>query len=463
MQDFICHCGQSRALTILCHCERQRGNLVRDCFSRPTTAGLLRNDKICYNRAMNQYFFILGLNSTLSVAEILAVLSQKSVIFSTIACSKSVLVIETENSLKPDFLDQLGGSIKFGQIIKETPEPKIDDFKEFLPKISQKINFGFSVYKLDDSILDKKLKLLSKNIYKLGLGLKNKLKEENASSRLVTSKEIQLSSVIVQKNKLLTQGIEFVLLVDEDNILLGQTLAVQKFEEYGFRDFQRPSRDILSGMLPPKVAKMMINLAQADTNKTLLDPFCGSGTILQEALLLGYKNIIGSDISDKAIENTNSNLNWLKEKFNVQNSTSNIIKSDVKKLLEKIKVESVDFIVTEPYLGPPLKGNEKKQQLEKVLQELSDLYIQAFVEFKKVLKPKSRVVIIFPIFKLKNQSLSLDILDILDKIKEIGFKTVDPIPEKSVNTSCVQVTENNSIIYSRPNQKILREIFIFEI
>ncbi len=412
---------------------------------------------------MNQYFFILGLNSTLSIAEILAVLSQKSVIFSTIACSKSVLVIETENSLKPDFLDQLGGSIKFGQIIKETSEPEIDDFKEFLPKISQKINFGFSIYSLDDSLSNKKLKLLSKNIYKLGLGLKNKLKEENASSRLVTSKEIQLSSVIVQKNKLLTQGIEFVLLVDEDNILLGQTLAVQKFEEYGFRDFQRPSRDILSGMLPPKVAKMMINLAQADTNKTLLDPFCGSGTILQEALLLGYKNIIGSDISDKAIENTNSNLNWLKEKFNVQNSTSNIIKSDVKKLLEKIKVESVDFIVTEPYLGPPLKGNEKKQQLEKVLQELSDLYIQAFVEFKKVLKPKSRVVIIFPIFKLKNQSLSLDILDILDKIKEIGFKIVDPIPKKSMNTSCVQVTENNSIIYSRPNQKILREIFIFEI
>jgi len=408
---------------------------------------------------MNQYFFILGQSPTLSIAEILSFLSQKSVDFNIIHCSKSVLVIETKNELKSDILDSLGGSIKFGQVIKEIKKPDIGDFSEHLPKTDGKVNFGFSFYKTDDAIDDKKLEILNKENYKLGLGLKKQLKEKGISSRLVVSKEVQLSSVIVKKNKLLNKGIEFTLLVDKDKTLLGKTLSVQKFEEYGLRDFERPSRDTLSGMLPPKVAKMMINLSQTNTDKTLLDPFCGSGTILQEALLLGYKDIIGSDLSEKAVGDTKNNLEWLKTKFDVQKSEITISKCDVTNLSEKTKPKSIDCIVTEPYLGPPLKGNEPKQQLEDTIKELSKTYVQTFQEFKKVLKPEGRVVIIFPVYKFKNELLQLEILK---EIKKIGFETTSPISEKLVNTGCVQLTNRDSIVYSRPNQKVLREIFIFK-
>ena len=82
---------------------------------------------------------------------------------------------------------------------------------------------------------------------------------------------------------------------------LAQTEAVQPFEQFSARDFGRPGRDDLSGMLPPKLAIIMINLAQTPLNSILLDPFCGSGTILSEAVLLGYTNLIGTDISEKAI------------------------------------------------------------------------------------------------------------------------------------------------------------------
>lgn len=403
-----------------------------------------------------KYFFILGQNPTASVAEILSKISQKS----DFKCSSSALVLDYKNSLNFSFLDQLGGTKKFGKIIKVIHKPSVFELKKLVPKFDKKIHFGFSIYKLDEKISNKRLKSLNKQIYKLGLELKNKLKEDNISSRFVTSKEIQLSSVIVQKNKLLGQGIEFVFLVDENKILLGQTLAVQKFQEYGFRDIKRPGRDILSGMLPPKLAKMMINFSQTKPSQTLLDPFCGSGTILQEAILLGYKNIIGTDISGKAIKDTNDNLEWLKEKFNLQKIQLKIFQCNVLELSENIKPNSVDYIITEPYLGPPLKGSEPKQKLESIVKELSGLYIQSFKEFKKVLKPDGRIVIIFPIFVFKNQNLHLEILN---EIKKLGFKTINPIEKELVNKSCIQLTKCNSIVYSRPKQKVLREIFIFKI
>ncbi len=54
--------------------------------------------------------------------------------------------------------------------------------------------------------------------------------------------------------------------------------------------------------------------------KKILDPFCGSGTILQEAMLLGFKNIYGSDKDKRAIANSKENINWLKKEYKLSNS-----------------------------------------------------------------------------------------------------------------------------------------------
>ena len=57
---------------------------------------------------------------------------------------------------------------------------------------------------------------------------------------------------------------------------LGQTLVVQPFKVLSKRDFGRPARDDHSGMLPPKLAQIMINLARRNddiSTKTILDPF----------------------------------------------------------------------------------------------------------------------------------------------------------------------------------------------
>jgi tRNA (guanine10-N2)-dimethyltransferase len=59
--------------------------------------------------------------------------------------------------------------------------------------------------------------------------------------------------------------------------------------------------------LDPFLARAMINLSEINGSKILLDPFCGSGSILIEAALMGFK-VIGSDINLKLIKGAILNL-----------------------------------------------------------------------------------------------------------------------------------------------------------
>ena len=413
-----------------------------------------------------KYFFILGNNPTLSIAEITSVLSSSSIEFHIVGLSSDFLILETKEKLDAFALqNRLGGTIKIGTIINEAKDFKLETAIKILEKYHRP-HFGFSFYGTSNSF--------TSQVKKWAMEIKNQLKKKNISSRWVVSKEKVLSSVIVLKNKLLTEGVEFVFLTDKDKSYFGQTMSCQQFEEYGQRDFGRPARNIEEGMLPPKLAKIMINLAQTSKEKTILDPFCGSGTILQEAVLLGYKNVIGCDISEGAVEATKANLNWFIKKLataetrndsesqrnsEVQSLQENIsvYQSDVRSLSQKISPNSIDAIITEPYLGP-VKITSCQLSITNLLKELSDLYLKAFSEFKKILKPSGRVVMIFPVFKINGQ---LYFLPILDELKKSGWQIVNPIPPELRKNPTIKITVRNSIIYSRPNQQVLREIFVF--
>jgi tRNA G10 N-methylase Trm11 len=53
------------------------------------------------------------------------------------------------------------------------------------------------------------------------------------------------------------------------------------------------------------------NNLQLQPSLTLLDPFCGSGTVLTEGINLGIKKLIGTDLSDKCISDTEQNVKWM--------------------------------------------------------------------------------------------------------------------------------------------------------
>lgn len=407
------------------------------------------------------YFFIIGNNPTLSIAEIVYVLSAKIKKQNIKFFSQDIFIVEFSKKIDTSLLQkQLGGTIKIGKIvgtskisdIHKAEQSIVEKITTLLPHNRSKIYFGFSIYSLDGS-----RKLL--NPKRLALAVKSELKKQGIASRWVVSKEGVLSSVIVQKNKLLTQGAEFVLFIEKSRAWIGKTLTCQEFEQYSFYDFSRPYRAIEKGMMPPKLAKIMINFSGVDKKSTLLDPFCGSGTILQQAILMGYTNVIGTDIDQKAVDNSKKNLQWLvkNKELRIKNEELRVIiqKCDVKKLDRKISLQSVDVIITEPYLGPlRFKISDLRFQID----ELSRFYTKAFKVLKKVLKTDGKIVIIFPVFSIKNK---LHFLPILDKLKENGWEIKAPLPNYLLKEQTVDVTQRNSIIYSRPDQKILREILIF--
>ena len=390
----------------------------------------------------HNHWFVLGRESLIAAAEIDAVLSLKKYDY-------SLLILKTEvnpdNTFEPKkLIDRLGGTIKIARElasgIKESELEKV--IIENLKTVSGKINFGISIYSFDEDAAGN-LKLAEN----FGKKIKKTLKEEGFSVRYVENKEAVLSSVTVTKNGLAGRGREFLIQRNPDNTFsVAQTEAVQPFEKFSDRDFGRPGRDDLSGMLPPKLAMILINLAQTPPDSMLLDPFCGSGTILSEALLLEYKNLIGSDISEKAVADTKINIDWIAKKFNREMPSNQVFKSEAADLSKKLHSGSINAIVTEPYLGKPLRGQETKQQLIAQAAQLKSLYLQAFQQFYNILKPGGKIVFIIPRFKFAGEWITIDCKN---EIEKIGFKAL-PFFESQLR-----------LVYSRPNQRVAREIWRF--
>lgn len=420
---------------------------------------------------MIQYFFILGRNPTLSTAEIISVLTTEQISFAVDVCSAEMLIVSSSVIIDAKkMMETLGGTIKMGQIIGDVNYQSGEN--EFYDSLSAesilgkfalrpkgKIHLGISIY---DAGGDKKyISHLYQNLKSYYMFIKEDLKKKGYSVGFVQIKDLFLSSVSVAKNSLLDKGVEIVLLVGKDSIFFGKTLTVQEFEAFSLRDFQRPAKDKKSGILPSKLAHIMLNLAQVSSTSTILDPFCGSGTIIQEAIMLNYINISGSDISNKATSDTKRNIDWLYHLPFMLNKQASIkiFQCPVEKLSTVVEQNSVDAIVTEPYLGPPLYKKPSFEMVKIIKKELTNLYIKAFMQFFQIVKPKGKIVIIFPVFILDRR---FDFLDILNSIKQCGFGKLLLIPAQLTLYPELHTTERGTIIYGDDNQFLNREILTFQ-
>ncbi len=405
-----------------------------------------------------KYFFVLGRQPEISLAEITSVLEKGRYQHQIENYSASVCIVDINQAVDVDFLiTELGGTIKIGrvertieivsqanlkkkieEVVLELAEAKLSGQEE------KKLFFGLSGYKIFEK----------KSLMALGLEIKKQLSGLKIKARLVTSRDEALSSVVVKTNKLLSgRGLEVLLAGNGQVVWLAQTLAIQPFDEYEARDYGRPGRDAYSGMLPPKLAKIMVNLAQADKNSVLLDPFCGSGTILTEAALMGYRNLLGSDISTNAVAQTRENLEWTQKKSGIRNQELGIRECDCRKLSSCYEVGSVDAIVTEPYLGPPLSGRETPVKIEKNIQGLAALYLAGLKEISKVIKIGGTVLMVWPVFR-KITTGGDKFLLILNQLEQFGFKKESSLPEAYKNL----LTPRGTLVYARPDQHVGREI-----
>lgn len=389
------------------------------------------------------YAFILGTHPAWSVAEIAAVLGEQGLFWQ----DERILIKKDAEIVADSLIKRLGGVLKIGQIEAfvpiDTPFPKLA--KQCSQLLAEKAARGEGklIFGLSDQGVGGRFAA-----DRLGLNIKKELKALDISSRLVTSRERELSSVVVGQNKLLTKGAELIFFRHQQDLFIVRTLAIQPFKDLSRRDFGRPARDDHSGMLPPKLAQILINCAsQQGYQGLLLDPFCGSGTIITEAMLMGYQNLMGTDLSERAVKDSRVNAEWIRElygleirpKFHIKNAT---------RLDQFLKPKSVDTIVTEPYLGPQRGLND----IEAVKDELQALYAQALNNFYQILKPGGRVTMVWPVFFGKEF-----IKPSLDK-----WKIVSAVPEKFKQLPWVKLTYRDTLLYHREGQRVWRELIILE-
>lgn len=378
---------------------------------------------------MPTYLFQLGHQPHISTAEIKAVFSLEQIKWKVISAVAAELVISTDQPLGSlGLITRLGGTVKISELIDgpaKTPVQTANLIANFLVgrQVDGKIQFSFS----------------GKNGRDISLKIKKQLKEAGRSVRYVEAK----NSATILHNKLVEKQGDFTLFRDQVFV----TRALQPFEDFGKRDYGRPDSDSFSGMLPPKLARILVNLSQAKVGDILLDPFCGSGTILMEAAHLGFTNFIGTDLSDKAINDTDRNLKWLSTNFHLPTLPYHLVKADVKQLALKDIKNKVDVICTEPYLGAPLRGTESNETLAKQATELKELYLAAFKSFAKLIKKGGQVIFIIPRFKQKNGWLTIDCAK---EISTLGFAHRPFSPDEAC------------LLYWRQGQKLGREIWRFE-
>lgn len=418
----------------------------REVFLASRAAAQKRQCPLYYH-SMPTSLFILGREPELSVAELEAAARRWPGKVSVI--SPEVVFVDHPQPLPDGTLDRLGGSTKMATVLDRWPRTGelLSTIKSHLTPAwmvpffsSERIEFGVSGYGLSN----RERGLLQK----MALQVKKDLHADGRPVRLVTSKEAQLSAVTVRRNGLLHRGHEFIFVPTEHDVIVARTDAVQDYQAYGLRDFGRPAANAKSGMLPPKVAQMMLNIAGVQTDDVLLDPFCGTGTVLQEAALLGVHELHGSDAEQRAVKDSQENIRWFMKEYSGLRLTVDILLRDAREISLMPTV-----IVTEPYLGKPLRGHEPPTWLTQQARDLEKLYLQCFQHWRKHLRPGARVVMIWPEFVAPAGPIGLK----LDQaIEGLGFQR-DPLLS-SQNAALLNHADVYVATYGRDDARVRRQI-----
>ncbi len=319
-------------------------------------------------------------------------------------------------------LRKLGGTVKVGTVFASAGKFNLQDPARYLLQQASgatgKFTFGASCYGTRAGTQKTLL-----------IGLKKALRNAGVSARFVNKNFANLSSAAVALEGLTNKGVEILVATDGRFWFYAQTMTVQPFDEYKIRDYEKAARDARIGMLPPKLAQIMINLAQPKKDETIYDPFCGTGTVLIEAALWGF-NTLGSDIDARMVAATQTNLAALK------------IKSEVglHDAAQPKKVQC-DVVVSEGYLGPPTRLVPEPPKRVRIFQELVEIYGQFFDWI-----PARRVVLTLPVYCADGKPLHYSSQVVAPAIEHRGWVRQD----------------NRRLLYVRSGQVVGREITIWE-
>lgn len=403
---------------------------------------------------MLQTLAILGRQPALGIAELESLYGSENIV----PTGKQAALLDIDP--KEVTFNRLGGTLKLAKLLTSIPSTHWPDIENYLASMipehlqyvpEGKFKLGLSAYDLNIS---------ASRLNAAGLKLKKIIKNSGRSVRIIPNKESELNSAQVLHNNLTgPTGWELLLVKDGDKTVLAQTVAVQDIDAYAARDQARPKRDARVGMLPPKLAQTIVNLAGSHTLSTtgktptpeetdqsrpvhagrtkLLDPFCGTGVVLQEALLMGYETY-GTDLEPRMIEYSQINLEWLtapKDRWHlaVGDATSYVWKP-------------FDIIAGETYLGRPFSALPAPDVLNQVIKDVDTIHRKFLQNVARQTKPGFKMCIAVPAWKTNS-----------------GFKhlkTLDNLTDLGYTRSVFKHARNEDLIYHREGQVVGRELVV---
>ncbi|MHA3962403.1 MAG: TRM11 family SAM-dependent methyltransferase [Candidatus Thorarchaeota archaeon SMTZ1-45] len=392
---------------------------------------------------MTKFALVLGSNWLLSIAELLTYIQDRGFDGVLVDHSRNAAVIEVRQQLDADQIidmqSALGGCFKIGRVIweydidiplKAYPAKKAaskDSLKEInkcpwlkivWPKVKgKKVRFGISTYPIVDGgfpinfrrftrgLNDQVKKLLIEN----GARRADYYAYDEPDRRVRDRLNIALWPKSIARNALLTPpNAEVLAVFSETKLYIARTNVVYDSMLQQYRDESRPfvSAEISTS---PKICRTLLNLSGARPGDIVLDPFCGTGTILMEAAILGMR-CIGVDIDGDQVQGARSNMKWL-EKDLGEKLDYNILIGDSRELSSFVK-KQVDAVAFEPILGPIFKKPPKRDEAEETIKELTMLYLQVLKQISKILRPDGRIAMTIPVIRTEKESISIKFSDL---------------------------------------------------
>ena len=338
--------------------------------------------------------------------------------------------------------EHLGGTQKAGRVVSELR----GDWRQVSMKLVSaytqawadhegKITLGISAYGFNANPRD---------IQKTGIILKSKLKERGVSLRLIPNTDAALSSATSHHNKLGLSNNHVELLVVRGlngAVVIAESVGAQNITALAARDQGRPKRDAFVGMLPPKLARMMVNLAPIDAGR-VLDPFCGTGVLLQEAALLGY-DVYGTDLVPKMVNFSQANMDWLVDTHRITPS----ITLDTGDAMSYQWQQPIDAVSCEAYLGQPFSAPPSPGKLVEVRGNCNHIISEFLRNIAPQLAPGTPLCVAVPAWR--DNTGHFTHLPLIDSVGALGY-----------NRTSLRHVHNDQLLYYREDQVVARELLL---
>jgi len=385
----------------------------------------------------NTYISLLGRQPELSLAEL-------EQVFGTVTPIGDVAATFSAGET-PD-IQRLGGSIKLGEVVAEF-EPTdwgklsrkiVQYYGDRLKDFDGKVTVGISAYGRT---------IAPRDVQRTGLTLKSALKKHGVSMRLIPNDDSALSTATSHHNKLgLSENkIEIIVVYGKGSVFVAESLGTQNITALAARDQGRPKRDAFVGMLPPKLALMMVNLSgvtrQSHRAVTILDPFCGTGVLLQEAALLGF-DIYGTDLSEKMVDYTKANIEWLAAKH-----TIGTVRVEAGDAVEHTWQPPVDAVVAETYLGQPFSAPPAPDKLEKVVKVVDSIITKFLTNIHGQLNDDTPLCLAVPAWRSATGWFTY--LPVIKRLESLGYEWQD-----------LESVDTKQLTYFREDQVVARQLLI---